>query len=259
MANTQNTINTSSQDMELEEITNSPQGGGGSPSTAGTGPLFFGAVIVIVLTLLTTYVAGSNWGRWGNFRQAMIDAGQAIEKIPRSFNDWEAAADDEKLDQASVEQLELSDYVVRRYTNKTTNETVSLIFMVGPTGRLTAHTPQICFGGRNYKMNSLPTPISFPFDGDGKAAENKDTFSKLVFTSQSVNGGAKLFYYGISNGHNWQELKSSSRSSFQNYRFIYKMQMEAFANEEGSGENDVIARFLRDFLPIIRGSLVECR
>ena len=259
MPDTQNsTVNTFDQNLG-EEITDSLQNDDASSGAKGTTPLFLGMAIVIVLTLLSTYVIGSNWGRWGNFKQAMADAGKAVEGIPRSFGDWEAAADDEKLDQASVEQLELSDYVVRRYTNKVTNETVSLIFMVGPTGRLTVHTPQICFGGRNFKMNSLPTPVSFPFEGDGDASENKDVLSKLVFTNQSVNGGAKLFYYGISTGRNWQELKSTARSDFQNFRFLYKMQLEAFANEEGSGENDVIARFLRDFLPLIRGGLSECR
>ena len=258
MASTQSTINTSDQNPG-EEITTSPQSNDESSVAVGTSPLFFGMVIVIVLTLLSTYVVGSNWGRWGNFRQAMEEAGKAVEKIPRSFGNWEAATDDEKLDQASVEQLELTDYVVRRYTNKTTNETVSLIFMVGPTGRLTVHTPQICFGGRNYKMVSNPTPVSFPFEGEGGASESKDVLSKLVFTNQSVNGGAKLFYYGVSTGHNWQELTGSARSDFQNFRFLYKMQLEAFVSEEGSGENDVVARFLRDFLPEIRGILRECR
>ncbi len=219
------------------------------------GSMLFGVGIVLVLTLLTTVVVGSNWGRWGNYTQAMKEAGLVIEKIPRSFDDWEAASDDEKLDQASVEQLELSDYVVRRYTNKTTSETVSLIFMVGKSGRLTVHTPVICFGGRNFKMDSLPTPVSFPVEG----TDEKDTFSKIVFRNQSVQGGAKLFYYGLSTGQEWVPITGSSRSDFQHYRFLYKMQIEAYSNESGTGENDVIARFLRGFLPKIHGLLTECR
>ena len=223
-----------------------------------TGPLFLGMAIVIVSTLMTTYVVGANWGWWGKTRAAMQEAAKVIEKIPKSFDEWEAATDDEKLDQASIEQLELADYVVRRYTNKITSETVSLIFMVGPTGRLTAHTPQICFGGRNYKMDSLPTPISFSYEGDGDSLDNKDTFFKIVFRNQSVNGGAKLFYFGVSNGKNWMPIKNTSRSDLQGNRFLYKLQVEAYANEENSGENDVIERFLRAFLPTIRSDLVQC-
>jgi len=223
-----------------------------------TGPLFFGMIIVILSTLLTTYVVGSNWGWWGSMRAAMREAAVVIHKIPRSFGDWEAATDDEKLDENSAEQLELADYVVRRYTNKITNETVALIFMIGPTGRLTAHTPQICFGGRNFKMNSPPISVSFPFEGNDDSVENKDTLSKIVFKNQSVSGGAKLFYYGVSTGQNWIPLKETSRSDLKSYRFLYKMQVEAFVREDQSGENDIIAKFLQDFFPLIRSELVEC-
>jgi len=224
------------------------------------GPLFIGMIIVIVSTFLTTYVVGSNWGWWGPMRSAMQKAAVAIKNTPKNFGNWEAATDDEKLDEASVEQLELMDYVVRRYTNKITNETVALIFMIGPTGRLTVHTPQICFGGRNFKMDSLPIPVSFAFESNDNSSENsKDTFSKIVFKNQSVSGGAKLFYYGVSSGQNWIPITGSSRSDLQNIRFLYKIQVEAFVQEDQSGENDVIARFLQDFLPLIRPELLDCR
>jgi len=223
-----------------------------------TGPLFFGMAIVIVSTLLTTYVTGANWGWWGPMRTAMREAGVAIQHIPREFGEWEAATDDEKLDEASVEQLELSDYVVRRYTNKITGETVALIFMVGPTGRLTAHTPQICFGGRNFKMDSRPIPVSFSYEGDEDSSENQDALAKIVFRNQSVSGGAKLFYYGVSTGQNWMPITDTSRFDLRHKRFLYKLQVEAFVRDDQSGEDDVIARFLRDFIPLVRPGLVEC-
>ena len=224
-----------------------------------TNPLFLGMVIVVISTLLTTYAVGANWGWWGRARTAMREAGIAIHKIPKNFGDWEAAADDEPLDRASVEQLELAEHVVRRYTNKNTNDTVALIFMVGPTGRLTAHTPQICFGGRNFKMDSSrPIPVSFSYGENNDSAEGKDTLSKIVFKNQSVSGGAKLFYYGVSTGQNWIPITDTSRYDLQHKRFLYKLQVEAFVREDQTGENDVVAKFLQDFLPIIRPELMEC-
>jgi len=225
---------------------------------AETTPLFFGMAIVIISTLLTTYVIGANWGWWGPMKAAMQIAGVAIQNIPRSFGEWEAATNDDELDPASIEQLELEEYVVRRYTNKITNETVALIFMVGPTGRLTAHTPQICFGGRNFKMDSRPIPVLFSYDGDGNDLENKDVLAKIVFKNQSVSGGAKLFYYGVSTGQNWMPITDTSRLDLRHKRFLYKLQVEAFVRDDQSGEDDVIARFLQDFLPLIRSELVEC-
>ena len=53
-------------------------------------------------------------------------------------------------------------------------------------------------------------------------------------------------------------ITGSTRSDLQRYRFLYKLQVEAFAREDQTGENDVIARFLHDFLPLIRPILVPC-
>lgn len=222
------------------------------------GSLIVGFVVVLLITLSTTYVVGSNWGRWGNFPEKMKLAGQSVDAIPHEFGSWEASGEDEKLDQASVEQLELSRYVVRRYQNKATNERVSLIFMVGPTGRLTAHTPQICFGGRNYRQVGDPTPIVFPYEDPNDHSPKKDALTKLIFRNQAIQGGTKMFYYGVSTGDEWIPLTGKSRSQMQNYRFLYKIQLEAFVLDESSDENDVIARFLRDFLPHIRGKLAKC-
>ena len=257
MTNQQDIVDQLPQESRLAESIENAQVAEQS-SQKETTPLFFGMAIVIVSTFLTTYVIGSNWGWWGPMRSAMREAGVIIQRIPKDFGDWEAATNDEKLDEASVEQLELMDYVVRRYTNRITNETVALIFMVGPTGRLTAHTPQICFGGRNFKMDSRPIPVSFSYEGDDTSPESKDTLAKIVFRNQSVTGGAKLFYYGVSTGQNWMPITDTTRFDLRHYRFLYKLQVEAFTREDQSGDDDVIARFLQDLLPLIRSELVKC-
>lgn len=223
-----------------------------------TGGLMIGFIVILLITLSTTYVVGNNWGRWGNFTEKMQAAGEVVKEIPREFGSWEASGEDETLDQASIEQLELSNYVVRRYKNKSTNEHVSLIFMVGPTGRLTAHTPVICFGGRNYRQDGKPTPVSFPYEDTNDGSPKKDVIQKLVFRNQAIQGGTKMFYYGISTGDEWEPLTDKSRREKQNFRFIYKIQLEAFVLDSNSDENDVIARFLREFLPYIRGKLAPC-
>ncbi len=228
-----------------------------APEGKEVNSLIVGLIVLAVLTLTTTFVVGANWGRWGNFAKRMQEAGKSLQRIPREFGEWEASGEDEKLSQAATDQLELSDYVIRRYKNKHTDENVALIMMVGPSGRLAIHTPQVCFGGRNYREEMGPIPIVFPYQTkDG--LDEKDTFSKIVFKNLSINGGAKIFYYAMSAGGPWLAVKSSARADFQKYRFMYKIQLEAFVSEDATKNDDCVERFLRDFLPEIRGTLVDC-
>ncbi|MGL6225749.1 MAG: exosortase-associated EpsI family protein [Thermoguttaceae bacterium] len=222
-----------------------------TPEKGGQSGLIVRVVVVLLLTAVMTYVAGANWGRWGGFSKQMENASQSLELIPKSFGDWEAG-EDEQLNQTSVDMLELADYIVRQFVNQKTGERVSVLMMVGPTGRLVVHTPQVCFGGRNFKMMSDPIPVSFP--GTGKEANN---LSKLVFKNQSMNGGTKIFYYGVSTGGPWMPITNTSRYDLQGNRFLYKLQLEAFVKDEFE-RDDCIKRFLNEFLPLIEGKMVSC-
>ncbi|MGL6196826.1 MAG: exosortase-associated EpsI family protein [Thermoguttaceae bacterium] len=214
--------------------------------------LIIGVIIVLAISIPSTILAELNWGHWGTFTKKMQLAGDSLSEIPRELENWEALEDDEKLDQASVEMLELSNYIVRRYVNKSTGEKVSMIMMVGPTGRIAVHTPVVCFGGRNYEIDPAgPVPVTFNIAG----TDEKNVMRKAVFRNKAIEGGSKIFYYSLGVGGPWLDIKPSSRSDYRNHRFMYKLQLEAFTRDDNTGENDLIARFLREFLPAIDGKL----
>lgn len=227
-------------------------------SKSDTNTLLSGFVVVLLLLIPSTWVCGSNWGYWGNFKQIEKEAGVSLEAIPKEFGSWKAG-EDEPLDQDAIEQLELSRYVVRRYVNKDNErDHVALVLLIGPTGRLTAHTPKVCFGGQNFTQDGPGRPISFPFTSEGE--EKKDVMTKLVFNNNSIDGGSKIFYYGGNVGGEWMEIEDNTRYTItRNYRIMYKLQVEAFVADESAGDDDVVARFLKEFLPEIRGVLVETK
>lgn len=226
-----------------------------TPEKVGQSGLIVRIVVILLLTAVMTYVAGAKWGRWGGFSEQMVNASKSLEQIPKSFGDWDAG-EDEQLSQTSVDMLELADYVVRQFFNQKTGERVSVLMMVGPTGRLVVHTPQVCFGGRNFKMMSEPIPVTFPGNGPSSGKESS-SLSKLVFKNQSLNGGTKIFYYGVSTGGPWMPITGTSRYDLQGNRFLYKLQLEAFVKDEFE-RDDCIKRFLTEFLPLIDGKLVSC-
>ena len=231
----------------------------GKLSSTDKNRLILGLLIVCILTGGTTYVVGDNWGRWGAMSASMAKAGNVLNELPKELPNWIADDEDQKLSQNAIEQLEVANYVVRRYTNRSTQERVSLIIMIGPTGRLVVHTPEICFGGRNYRAESSPIPATITYEDPNTHEPHKDVFRKLVFHNQAMEGGSKVFYYGVSVGGPWMEITGSSRSDLQKYRFLYKLQMEAFVPSNTTGDNDVIARFLSEFLPAFSGKLVQTK
>ena len=220
--------------------------------------LIIGLLVVCILTGGTTYVVGNNWGRWGAMNANMKEAGVVFDQLPKETDNWIAEEEDQKLDRAAIDQLEVANYVVRRYTHKSTQERVSLIIMIGPTGRLVVHTPEICFGGRNYTPEStVSAKISYE-DANTKDI-HKDVFRKIVFHNQAMEGGSKVFYFGVSVGGPWMEIVDSTRRDLQQYRYLYKLQLEAFVPSNATGDDDVISRFLTEFLPTFNAKLVKTR
>lgn len=220
-----------------------------------TAPLLIGTVVIAVITVAITLYAGSRTGRWGAFR-GMDEARASIKALPKEIGKWKAEEERRIGDQA-VAMLNIQDsYISRPYVNTDTRETVHLTLMVGPSGRITVHTPDICFGGRDYEKESARTrvPITVQtLSGDG---EKKDEFWRVNFSGRSLDVNNRIsFYYATSAGNNWQAV-ANPRWEFRAFRYVYKIQAEAYS---GVGEDDdAVKRFLEECLPTIHKHLTQC-
>ena len=217
--------------------------------------LVLGVVIVAVITVTVTYYSDSFSGRWGTF-QGLSEIRATMKTLPLQIGDWQAAGERE-LDPTAVSMLRIQDsYILRSYKNAVTNDVVHLTLMVGPTGKITVHTPEICFGGKDYERDSdrLQIPINAMLESGDEIA---DTFWKTNFTGRSLDTNNRVsFYYAVSPGDAWHAVEHP-RSTFQGYRYVYKLQAEAFS---GIGsEEDTVKRFLIDCLPTVHKHLLPCK
>lgn len=205
--------------------------------------------------LAVTLYCGTLTGRWSSFR-GLDESKEALQTLPWTIGDW--VADPEhagKLAKDDVTMLQIENaYIVRRYKHSKTLTEVNLILMVGPTGRVVVHTPEICFGGRDYEKEEAKAVVAFPAGTYSESGAADDTFWKLNFVNKSVRGGTISFYYGVSVGDVWAALENP-RSDFQRYRYAYKLQAEAAVD----GENDNVKQFLEDCLPTIHGCMRPCQ
>jgi len=219
---------------------------------AKTISLFTGIVIVVVITVAVTGYSGSLTGRWGAF-QGLVEASETLRRLPLEIGDWKADKEGE-LDQTSINMLRIRDaYIYRSYKNVVTQEVVYLTMMVGPTGKVTVHTPEVCFGGKAYEKDaartSIPINVVLP-SGD----EIADSFWKINFTGRSLDVSNHVsFYYAVSTGSVWEAVENP-RVTFQTYRYVYKLQAEAFSG--ATDKEDTVKKFLTDCLPTIHGFML---
>ena len=221
----------------------------------GTLPLLIGIVVIAIITVATSFYSASMTGRWGDF-QGIAEARAALKDLPLEIGHWKAEAERD-LGDTAVNMLRISDsYIFRSYRNDLTQEIVHLTLMVGPTGRITTHTPEICFGGRDYEMESarFRVPIGVQLSS---GEEIEDIFWRVDFVGRSLDVNNRIsFYWAVSTGGAWNAIENP-RWHFRTYRYVYKIQAEAYS---GTGEEgDTVRRFLEDCLPTIHEHLHPCQ
>jgi hypothetical protein len=220
---------------------------------AKTISLFSGIAVVVIITAAVTVYSGSLTGRWGTF-QGLDEARTLLRDLPLEIGDWQAEKEGE-LDQTSINMLQIRDaYIFRIYKNTVTKAVVHLTLMVGPTGKITVHTPEVCFGGKDYEKDSVRTsvPINVLLSSGEEVA---DTFWRVNFTGRSLDMGNRVsFYYAVSTGREWNAVENP-RVTFQTYRYAYKMQAESFSGL--TEEEDNVKKFLMDCLPTIHDHLQQ--
>ena len=217
-------------------------------------PLVTGVTVVVVLTLAVALYCGMYTQRFVPFRG--IDESRALLKeLPLTIEDW-VAEKEGTLDSTSIHMLEIENgYVTRRYKNTKTQSEVNFVLMLGPTGRVVVHTPETCFGGRNYEKENAKTSISLPGKALSDEEPGEENFWKISFINRSFQGEKISFYYAVSSGGNWTAARNP-RYDFSGFLFVYRIQVEAIIDRDGA---DPAYAFLTDALPTIRQHMKPCR
>jgi hypothetical protein len=83
-----------------------------------------------------------------------------------------------------------------------------------------------------------------------------DSFWRIDFTGRSLDTNNTIsFYYAVSTGDEWLAVEDT-RAAFQRFRYVYKLQAEAFSRS--GEEGDTVKQFLTDCLPTIHEYLRPC-
>lgn len=187
-------------------------------------------------------VHGMRSDRWQT-SQALEDAMARVARVPAEVGDWKSESIEG--DALAFKQAGAQAYWTRLYTNARKRQTVLAILMCGRAGRMSVHTPEVCYRGAGYELYDKPAPTPLR----GESAEELGVFNTARFVKGTGAGGTLRLYWSWNGGAGWQ-APSSPRWEFRGRPFLYKL----YVSQEltSINEPDAAADLLRELLPELK-------
>jgi hypothetical protein len=135
---------------------------------------------------------------------------------------------------------------MRSYRNLRHNGTVTVILMCGRAGRMSVHTPEVCYRGAGYEMHGAPAPLTVKSEGSGQ----QDTLWTARFTKHAGVAADLRLYWAWNADGAWQ-APASPRWTFRGEPFLYKLYVSQ-DGQDATGSGEAAHGFLRRFLPEAR-------
>ena len=212
---------------------------------ASRSPFVLGIALVAVSTLLSGAIQGWMSNRWGPSRD-MLAAAEKLQGIPDRIGDWQLQSSGD-IEENTAKLLQCAGYIFREYRNEQTGESVRVAVLLGPSGPISVHMPEICYSGAGYSVASKTERVAVS-TGQGSDEE----FWAVNLRNNDLNAVALRVYYGWSTGGPWS-APDDARLKFVGSPYLYKIQL---ASDVPPGTdlatNDTCRSFLRDFAAIAR-------
>jgi len=195
----------------------------------------------VIVTIVTGAVYGRLTQRWGPVPD-LVAAARHLQSLPSQIGDWQIVSED-PIDEHILEILSCAGHIHRKYVNRKSGETVDIAIIVGPSGPISVHTPEICYSSRAYTIQE-PRALVPIADPKGRL----HSFWSLAFRTNNALADQLRVYYAWSADGTWTAAESP-RFEFAGKRALYKLQMSTLAAPSLSNEEqDACRKFLSALL-----------
>jgi hypothetical protein len=155
----------------------------------------FGVIAAMGLIIGTGLVHGSWTNRW-RMAPGFAELAEHLDSVPMVMGDWVASR--RELAPRELAATGAAGCLSRVYTNPKTGVAISVLLLCGLPGDITVHTPEACYPGAGYTMET-PTNLARQYGSDGCTAEFQ--------TAVARRGGAKpsvlRIYWAWSGSKGW--------------------------------------------------------
>ena len=206
----------------------------------------------ILIAVATLFASGALYHLLARDSSQLDVAAGRVARVPSVIGDWQGH--DETADDAAFAQAGANAYWMRSYVNQKTKAAVFAILMCGRSGKMAVHTPEVCYGGAGFELNDAPASCAFK----NERGEKTSQFWAAHFVKK--NGAPKhlrLFWAWNSRGE-WEAV-ASPRWQFLGEPYLYKLYVsrDTGGAPNVSAQADPAADFLREFLPVLKGTLFD--
>jgi hypothetical protein len=197
--------------------------------------------VAVATTVAAGFVHGRLTQRWGPVPD-LLAAGAHLSTLPAQIGDWQLVSD-EPIDERTLQMLSCAGHVKRQYVNRKTGETIWVAILVGPSGPIAVHTPEICYSSRATTIEGERAPVSL-VDAEGRS----NTFWSLWFATSNPSADRLRVWYGWSGSGVWK-ASESPRFEYAAQPLLFKLQIASFVpSAERENPSDPCQGFLSALL-----------
>jgi hypothetical protein len=194
------------------------------------------------LVLFSGLIHGLWSDRW-NSSAALEDALARVPHVPMSVGDWNA--ENIEVDPVAYAQAGAQKYWMRCYHHVKTGEEISVILMCGRAGKMSVHTPDVCYQGSGYESEEQARRVTIPLSEGPVAHFWTASFAK---ENSALDGQLRLFWSWSAAGA-W-EVPDHPRFTFRDQPALFKLYViRQTPPSAGPPENDPAIPFLQELLP----------
>jgi hypothetical protein len=204
--------------------------------------LIFALAAIAVFTIVPALIEGQYVNRWGT-PPDLAGAAERVESFPREFGAWTYLEDGDRLNPDVCSQLGIQGYMSRAYKNRTTDDVVRVLLMVGQSGPLLRHPPYICYA--NMANEQIGDMTKLQVSTTKPAGE----FNLLEYKrARSVTNDRFLVAYGLAADAIWK-VPAMPRIEFGAAPLLYKVQLLTALDPSQSREAGatLLNQFANDF------------
>jgi hypothetical protein len=204
--------------------------------------------IIVVLIVTSGIVHGHFSGRWDSREDHRLRE-KKLEEFPSDFGSWQCR-ETLALPAAAQSMLECQSYLYRHYVHRDSGKSVTVAVLVGPTGPMSVHTPEICYSSRDYRLQENRQQVAT------RLRETQAQLWKTTFYPAGADSRLLRVYYGWNDGRGWK-APSEPRFSFIGTRRLYKIQLATLLTSAVEAGDDPCSQFLEQFLPVLEQYLAR--
>ncbi len=201
------------------------------------------AIVAAVLLIGSGIVHGLWTGRW----VADTEIQKALAKIreaPTSVGDWKG--EPVELDARSLQIGGIDGYMMRRYENQKTKNSVLVLMVCGKPGYIAVHTPEVCYRGAGYRQAGPDKGLDVPIAAEQAPAHFKvTTVHKEAFEASST----LKIVWAWNAGRGW-EVPRFPRLAFARNPVLYKLYLvREVSHDRADMEQDPSEALMKLLLP----------